>query len=109
MTVGLRLLQMVCAAKQLGIYSDLLVSYVRTVLHPMWSYARQIIDEIIVRKTACKITEIRNNTSRGCQKSTRQANSDSPPHELPRFSAGILIPLTGKSITFIRNPYDFAS
>ncbi|KER22658.1 hypothetical protein T265_14806, partial [Opisthorchis viverrini] len=33
----------------------------------------------------------------------------SPPHELARFLASILKPLTGKSSTFIRNSYDFAN
>ncbi|GAA50033.1 hypothetical protein CLF_103950 [Clonorchis sinensis] len=33
----------------------------------------------------------------------------SPPHELARFLAGILKPLTGKSSTYIKNSYDFAN
>ncbi|KER19120.1 hypothetical protein T265_15652, partial [Opisthorchis viverrini] len=33
----------------------------------------------------------------------------SPPHELARFLAGILKPLTGKSSTYIKYSYDFAN
>ncbi|KER25325.1 hypothetical protein T265_07200 [Opisthorchis viverrini] len=37
------------------------------------------------------------------------ARVGSPPHELARFLAGILKPLTGKSSTYIKNSYDFAN